>query len=102
MDAGETVKYYRVKGTRTLADGTIKEYHYNKAYKVKNGVNDRRKDGNSGPKEIEFTPEQTAEIWAKHCAGVTIKRICADVNSTYCPVKRCIDRKKAEVPAVIN
>jgi hypothetical protein len=94
MDNELTVRKYRVKGRRTLADGTIKEYFCNKSYKVKNGVNDRRKEGNSGPKE-KLTPAQKEEVWTKYSAGVTIRRICADIGVSYMPVKKCIDKKRA-------
>lgn len=94
----KVTKKYRVKGHRILADGTVKDYYYNKSYKVKNGVNDRRKEGNSGPKE-KLSPEQKEKIWARYCDGVTIKRIHTDLGLSYIPVKKCIDKKKAELSA---
>ena len=86
---------YQMK-TRTLADGTKKTYRSIYHYKVKNGVNDRRHDGNAGRKE-KLTPAQKEEVWAKYCADVKIKRICADMSVSHITVKKCIDKKKAEL-----
>lgn len=88
-----TTKKYRAKGTRVLADGTTKEFYYNKSYTVKNGVDDKRFTK-------KLTPEQKEEVWTKYCADVKIKRICADLGIPYGPVKKCIDKKKAEIAAV--
>lgn len=54
-----------VTKTRVLADGTRKKYKSKMTYKLKNGVNDRRKDGNSGPKE-KLSPAQKEEAWQKY------------------------------------
>ena len=89
---------YQMK-TRTLADGTKKTYRSIYHYKVKNGVNDRRHDGNAGRKE-KLTPAQKEEVWAKYCADVKIKRICADMSVSHITVKKCIDKKKAELAKI--
>lgn len=92
MDAEMTVKQYRVKGTRVLANGKLKEYYYNKSYKVKNGVGDKRVDNNGRPGKL--TPDQKAEALLKYKMGVKINRICEDLGVTYGTVNRCL--KEAE------
>lgn len=91
----ETRTTYVTK-TRTLADGTVKQYRSKMTYQVKNGVNDGRAS-NNGRKKIELTPEQAAEVWAKHCADVKIKRICQDTGLSRIIIKRFIDEKTAEL-----
>jgi hypothetical protein len=92
-------KIIPVKRTRVLADGTKKSYMTKAAYKVKNGIGDQRV--NNGSKE-KLTPAQKEEIWTRFCAGVTIKRICADIGISYIPAKRCIDKKKEQLTAMPN
>lgn len=92
---GVTRTIYVTK-TRKLADGTIKSYRSKMSYKVKDGVNDLRVNNHGYSK---LTHEQKEEIMTKYSMGVTIKRICEDLGVSYGPVKRVIDKKKANEPA---
>lgn len=87
------IKETMASQTRTLADGTKKVY----TYKIKYKVSAVGRSNNSRPEK--FTPEQKKQIIEKRAAGITIKRICADMNSSYTAVKRCIDKNNAAKPA---
>lgn len=87
-------KTYRVKQHRILADGTVKEYYCNKKYKVKNGVDDKRKL-NKGVKE-KLSPTQKEQAWVMYTNDVKMKRICTEVGASYITVKKCIDKRKAQ------
>jgi hypothetical protein len=95
MDNPKNAKKYRTRGVRTLADGTIKEYYYNKKSTYKPVEVDSRSN-NPGPKE-KFTEDQKTQIMEKYRMGIKINRICADMNSSYTAVKRVIDSRKSTV-----
>lgn len=80
-----------VRKTRTLKDGTKKEYTTRMSYKVKNGVDDNRAN-NRCPEKL--SPEQKEEAWQKHIAGVSIARIARDMKVSYSTAYKCIDKRK--------
>lgn len=72
---------------KTLKDGTIKEYKYIKKYTTKGYTH------KNGEVKGKLSSEQKEEILKKLEAGVTIKRICEDYNSSYATIKKIIAKK---------
>jgi len=84
------IKEAYINRTRTLADGTKKVYRSKVHYRV----GDPNRVKNAGTDKM--TSAQKEEVWTKYSAGVTIKRICADIGLSYGTVKKCIDKKKRQ------
>lgn len=61
---------YTCIGTRKLADGTIKQYTYQKTYKA-TGV------------RVSLTDEQKDEVVKKYNEGIKMKRLKADYGISY-------------------
>ena len=77
-----------VTKTRTLADGTKKQYITKQTYKVKRTAD--KKLSRTG----KLTEEQINEIWVKYNADVKKKVLCVEYNVSYITLKKAIDSKR--------
>ncbi len=84
MENPQVVKLIKVKRTKTLANGTKKEYTETQKRVLKGYV---RADGTRVQKTI-FSEEQQNEIKRKHAEGVSPKRLITDYNCTYSQLKK--------------
>ncbi len=65
---------------RRLADGTIREYHRTRTYKVKNGAGDMRV--NNG-RPAKLTQEQKDKMRERYAQNVTVNEIATEFGLSY-------------------